>query len=157
MMKWLLLFMLLSTPAYALFTECHDGSGNLVKPDHPSAVCVTFSGHTTGMDTHDRVRGVLKSVNRKYIKWTTEPVEMTQLEKDAVNTAKLKAFKSRVRAQSESSIDEFSVEGNRLRAALLVMMQEINILRAREGLAPRTKAQLTTAIKNKISSKEADV
>lgn len=43
-----------------------------------------------------------------------------------------------------------------LRAALLVIMDEINTLRAEHSLAARTAAQFRNAIKGKISSGDAD-
>ena len=39
-------------------------------------------------------------------------------------------------------------------AIVLIMMDEINILRAEHGLSPRTKQQLINAIENKLSGLE---
>ena len=43
-----------------------------------------------------------------------------------------------------------------VRALALVVLDEMNILRTAAGLAPRTAAQLKTAVLNKISSGAAD-
>ena len=53
-------------------------------------------------------------------------------------------------------IDASNDRGAVLRAALLVVMDEINLLRAQHGLSARTAAQLVAAVKKKISDGDAD-
>ena len=61
------------------------------------------------------------------------------------------------RRKAREALDEQQAETEGLiRALALVVMDEINLLRAEHSLAARTPAQIRTAIKNKIDSGEAD-
>jgi len=68
--------------------------------------------------------------------------EMSQAEKDAIDLANLEASKDTT--ANTIDVDPY------LRAFALIMLDEINNLRAQHGLNPRTKAQLKTALRNKL-------
>lgn len=65
------------------------------------------------------------------------------------------ALTSRREAREALALADSRIE-TLLRALALVVMDEINILRAQHGLAPRTGSQIRLAISNKIDSGEAD-
>lgn len=73
------------------------------------------------------------------------PVEMTQPEKDAVDAAILTA----ARDGTAGALD--FAEGFE-RAFALVVLDEINTLRAEHALAARTITQLKTALRNKLGT-----
>lgn len=81
-----------------------------------------------------------------YRKWTGSAVEeMTQAEKDVVDAQIL----SDARDSTASNLDQVeSLE----RAFALVVLDEINVLRAQHSLADRTISQLKTALRNKLGS-----
>lgn len=60
------------------------------------------------------------------------------------------------RRRAKGVIDEQGANGKMLRAILLTILDEINILRAQHGLPPRTPQQARTAIANKIDAGTAD-
>ena len=60
------------------------------------------------------------------------------------------------RRQAKEYIDEQNHQAQVTRAFRLLVMDELNILRAEHGLAPRTAVQLRNAIKNKITAGDAD-
>ena len=62
-------------------------------------------------------------------------------------------YRQRARDIIQDSQDEQDMV---LRAALLVIMDEINILRAQHSLAARTAVQLRNAIQTKVDDKSAD-
>lgn len=152
MIKFFLLFMLIPTSAFAGFIVCHDGAGNLAD----SGTCVYYSDQTTGVVAHDRVQITLRTIPRKYLKWTTEPVEMTQIEKDAVDVVDASAILSSQRNGAKSRFNGMNPESLAFRATMEIIRDEINILRSLHGLPPRTLSQLKTAIKNKIDSGDID-
>ncbi len=73
------------------------------------------------------------------------PLEMSQAEKDVVDAAALNASRDSTAAE----LDE--LEGA-LRAFALTVLDEINTLRSEHALAPRTIAQLKTAMRNKLGT-----
>jgi len=68
-----------------------------------------------------------------------------QATRDAIDAAELEANRDAVAAQLDQTEDV-------LRAFMLLMLDEINILRNNDGLSVRTAAQLKTAIRNKLGS-----
>ena len=63
------------------------------------------------------------------------------------------AFTNAVRIQAKQWLqDQFSEQDLLHRAMLLVIMDEINILRANDGLGARTKVQLRNAIQSQIDA-----
>ena len=61
------------------------------------------------------------------------------------------------RARAKAALDRASSEQEGLlRAALLVVLDELNSLRAQHSLPARTPEQLRTAIKNKLTAGDAD-
>ena len=68
-----------------------------------------------------------------------------QATRDAIDAAELEANRDAVAAQLDKT------EGV-LRAFMLLMIDELNILRANDGLSARTVSQLKTAIRNKLGS-----
>ncbi len=96
-------------------------------------------------------------------------VEMTQAEKDVVDGVEQTANTASIRASADANVDVFDPDGVIVRALALVIMDEINILRADidsmsketnqlvdRNRPARTLNQLKTAIKNEINSGNAD-
>lgn len=113
---------------------------------------------------HNPNMSAVAGVSRQYWKapadWETTlgPLEMTQSEKDAVDAAIAAAELDALRADSDAAIDE-----NRdfhslvIRAVAKVVLDEVNLLREQNSLAPRTWEEMTAAVKNKLTSGEGDV
>ncbi len=154
-LQWLLFFMLLSTPALAGIVVCHSGEDitDISISSPPVAGCEYLTDQDLG---YDSAKDLIKTVRKKYLKWTTQLEEMTQAEKDAFDQARLTTKVLETRSDVKKTIDNGSDEGVRLRAALLVIMEEMNIRRQQPGLADRTVTQLKNAIKSKIDSGAAD-
>lgn len=100
---------------------------------------------------HDPDMSAVSGVPRRYWKapsdWSPDgagPVEMTQSEKDAVDAA----------AQTEADDNCMAQFDTRdaLAAFALLVLDEINTLRAEHGLSERTVAQLKAAIRNKLET-----
>jgi len=70
---------------------------------------------------------------------------MSQTERDAVDVAELNARRGDVS-------DELDQVEQITRAFALVVLDEINVLRAQHSLTARTISQLKTAVKNKLGS-----
>jgi len=87
----------------------------------------------------------------------TQIRQATTAEVAGFPAANLEDDKDRTRASAEASLTR-SDDGLGMitRALALVVLDEVNILRSQHALAPRTAAQLKGAIKNKITSKDAD-
>lgn len=103
------------------------------------------------------VNPVLPGGDIKYWKVVdSSVVEMTQEEKDAIDSAEAAALLSSQRVGAKSKLDGMVPEHLVLRAAMGIIKEEVNILRDLHSLAPRTLAQLKTAIKNKIDSGDVD-
>ena len=82
----------------------------------------------------------------KYWKISGDVVSlMTPLEQQAVDTQELSD-------QRDSITEQFDRVDDIIRAVALVVLDEINILRTRDGLTARTVAQMRTAIRNKLGS-----
>lgn len=73
---------------------------------------------------------------------------MDQAARDAVDAQEAASEVAEDRAENKLRIDDERV----LKALALVMLDEINLLRSKHSLAPRTKAQLITAIKAKVDT-----
>ena len=73
---------------------------------------------------------------------------MDQAARDAVDAAEAQASTDADRTANKARIDDERV----LKAFALVVLDEINILRAQHSLTARTPAQLVGAIKTKIGS-----
>ncbi len=153
-----LLFALLFFPgvSWAGFSACHNGNGVIVEPSSSTAICVHYSDQTTGIVTHDRVKLVWEGILRRYVKWTIEPVEMTQGEKDAVDAVLVIALNLQQRETGKMTVDSPIGQGKLERAVAEIIRREINILRAQHGLADRTLAQLKTQVKSEIDSGNVD-
>lgn len=98
--------------------------------------------------------GVIKTrsfpdVLKKYVKIVNEQfVEMSQVEKDAVDQAEADAA-----TQAEADSKDFLKAASKIdKASILVVMDEINILRDELSKTQRTVEQLKTAIANKYDS-----
>jgi len=70
---------------------------------------------------------------------------MDQAEMDAVDAALLVA-------QRDAAAAELDQVENILRAFMLIVIDELNILRSNDGLADRTTAQLKSAIRSRLGS-----
>lgn len=98
------------------------------------------------------------AIPARYRKWTGSAVEeMTQAEKDAVDAALEAARRAALRTEADANLgvnrDDRSLI---IRALAKTILDEINILRAEHALAPRTFAQMVTAVKNKIAAGEGE-
>ncbi len=129
MKKILYVLILLPSLSWAGFQSCHNGSGAIVSPSSSTAICVTYAIPPFSATDYDRVKGVLKTVPRQYTKWTTEPVEMTQGEKDAVDASKVTERIASLRASAQALYDGQQAQGLALRSLVDVLLDEINILR----------------------------
>lgn len=99
----------------------------------------------------------LDLINRKYWKHDAGSiVEMTAGEKTAQDTAEANQATADRRTSAEAGVDAKDDLGMIFRAFAEVMKDEINVLRAQHSLPDRTISQLKTAIKNKITSGNAD-
>lgn len=84
--------------------------------------------------------------DEKYWKISGDVVSlMTQQERDAVDAAETSSMRDRM-------ADTISAPDTYLRAFALVVLDEINLLRANAGLPTRTAAQLKTAVRNKMDT-----
>ena len=135
--------------AYAGMGACHDGNGNIKrfpKEDGGEYIALELDGnhaffnktncayYTPLMNTNppqgipqedfDRIYTVISTVPKDFIKWTTEPVEMTQGEKDVVIAAQQADTLTALKAQEKAAYDIIH-----LKALVLITMDEINILR----------------------------
>ena len=135
-------------------------SGQYLKSVDPSKASGCFQVPENQIGTQ---RDLNDTVPSKYLKVVSGLlVEKTSQEKsdqDAAEAASaLEAQRTNSRASAKSSVDELSAEGVRLRASLLVILDEINALRAASvpALPARTASQMKTAIKNKIDNGLAD-
>ena len=82
----------------------------------------------------------------KYWVITGDTVSLAdQATRDAIDAAELEASRDAAAAQLDQTEDV-------LRAFMLLVIDELNILRANDGLNARTAAQLKTAIRNKLGS-----
>lgn len=70
---------------------------------------------------------------------------MDKAARDAVDAAALEAAR-------DATAGELDATEALLRAFALVVLDEINVLRAQHGLAARTAAQLKTAVRNKLGA-----
>jgi len=126
----------------------------------------TYSGFLRSVNTPDYINGTnlinpdmsgVRGVPHRYRKCETgQVVEMTQAEQDAVDAASTAARQTVIRGQAVTGVDAFTGRDVKLRAALLVIMDEINILRAQHSLPDRTITQFKNAVKGKINAGDAD-
>ncbi len=176
-----LLFLLLFTPglSWAGFTVCHSSSV-IVDESSSTAQCVYFSDQSGGITQHDRVKLVMQSFPRKYIKWTTEPVEKTAQEKSQADADEVAVSSATTRAGAKAQYIGFLITPLEQRAFADVVKDEINTLRqwtvsfkaevaaatnlanlqSRVATLPtlndRTLSQLKTALDNKIDGGGVD-
>lgn len=78
--------------------------------------------------------------------------EMNQGEKNSVDADLVQAVVDRNRTEANKDFDRKKI----LQAIVLLVKDEINILRDLHGLAPRTNTQIVSAIRNKINNGEVD-
>lgn len=158
MRKLFLMILFFTVPAisYGGFVVCNNGDGILVQASSSTAICVTYSIPPSEATDYDRVKNVLRTVPRKYIKWTTEPVEMTQGEKDVVEAEILIDADLSLRSSAKSLYDGQDTQGQARRALIKVLIDEINVLRDLHSLPGRTLSQAKSAIQNAISDGSVD-
>ena len=190
MKRILFVLLLICTPALAedvatysgsVYTGCQNIGNTSIFLNDPNDYATVKTGYiylANGCKS-------LPQVPAKHLKIVSGAVvEMTQGEKDAVDAQEtadaLASLTTNSRLSAKNSVDELSPEGVRLRAALLVTLDEVNILRqwlasfktevaASSNLADlknrvatlpatadRTASQLKTAIKGKIDAGSAD-
>ena len=165
----------------ATYTGCRSIGNTNVFLDNPNDYATIKSGFVYLPNGC----GSLPQVAAKHLKQVGGAiVEMTQAEKDAVDSAEIAAAAAALLSSSRSgakdSVDQLSAEGVRLRAALLIILDEMNILRtrdrdrsadvaaatnladlktrwaARAALDDRTAAQIKTSLKARIDAGDAD-
>lgn len=192
MIKFLVPMLLISNVAFAGISVCRDEATNKVTNfslrGNPLEGCHYFDVPGVSEQDYENLRTLLKTVDRRYLKMIGTTIlsvmEMSPPEKVSVDEAWAAEIQAQVLADSRSgaknSVDQLSAEGVRLRASLLVVMEEMNALRtwladfkAQVALASslndlktrvatlpatpdRTASQLKTAIKNKIDAGSAD-
>lgn len=142
-MKKLLVFMLLLCPsAYAGLGVCHDGGTTVTQAEldgrssffKNTTNCVYYELGKNGIDGADyqRIKSVIASFGTKYSKWNgSEPVEMTQGEKDAVDLADTTAEDTKLRTVTKSLIDGQNPEGLSNRCAFKPFIDQKNVTNAR--------------------------
>lgn len=179
MKKWFVLFMLISTNAFAGMGACHDGSGNItdLQLDADSVYfkttpnCFYYELGKDGIDqvSWDRIRNVILNVPNKYIKLdlvTDEPVEMTAGEKTVVDSDSLAARDLSVRSGAKAILDGQNSDGLRIRCLVDAIRKRDNQIISRindliAGNTPSTLNQITlanvkTTIKNCVDNGDAD-
>jgi len=83
-------------------------------------------------------------------------VDMTQAEKDALDAAIAAAADAHTRSAAQQMLQGFEGQALFLRAFADIIKDEINLLRAEHGLAPRTLLQLRNAILARINDGTVD-
>lgn len=177
-----------STNAYAGIVVC-ESAGEVTKFDVSSPPQSGCEYYTSGQNITDAQDSALRTLQRtqplRYLKMLNGfPVEKSPAEKVAADDALAAQIQadtlSSSRSGAKESVDQLSPEGVRLRAALLLTLDEINNLRqwidafkAQVALASnltdlktkvaslpsmpdRTTNQVKTAIKGKIDAGSAD-
>ena len=105
MIKWLVLFMLLSFNSYAGISVCHTGEtvtkttlrGNQL----PGCEFYTESDP----NEYDRVKDLIKTVPRPYLKFTTQLEEKTQQEKDDYDSAQVATQLAAIKQSAKDYVD----------------------------------------------------
>ena len=156
MIRWLIFFMLFSTQAWAGIAVCRSGS-NITSTALSSPIipgCEFYDGEDR--TEYDRVKSIIRTTSRKYLKWTTQLEEMSQAEKDAVDQTQADLLEAAVRGNAKNSYEGFQEEGLKLRALVRIILDELNVLRGLHSLPARTMLQVRTAIDNQIDSGGVD-
>lgn len=181
-------YSVLTVPAYAGIVVC-ESAGEVTKFDVSSPPQAGCEYYASGQNITDAQDSALRTLQRtqplRYLKMLNGfPVEKSPAEKVAADDALAAQIQadtlSSSRFWAKDSVDQLSPEGVRLRAALLVTLDEINNLRqwieafkaqvasatnladlkTRVATLPatpdRTSTQLKTAIKNRIDNGSAD-
>ena len=152
----------LSSPLYAGQSVCPDGSGGVSgysSRGNANPGCLYFEIGFNGIDEaeYNHVKTLFKTVPQQHIKIVANsPEEMTSQEKTAVNDAMASAQTLSIRNGAKSQLDGFGDVSLYQRAFADILKDEINILRAQHGLAPRTLTQLKNAIKNRVDDGSVD-
>lgn len=153
----LLILLLLPLPVFAGYNVCYDQDGlNLSRQgSNPINGCIYYSDQDIA--EYNRVNNLISTVGLKYLKVVGGVVtEMSQAEKDAIDTAEANAAEASVRDGAKQGLAGFNSNPLLLRALADIIKDEINILRAEHSLPDRTLEQLKTAIENRIDSGNVD-
>lgn len=121
----------------------------------PSANTPDYSGNANALINPD-LSALVGVIVKHWKRSGSSVVEMSQAEKDAIAQAESDALEESIREGAKAKLDGFLVDSLVLRAFADITKDEINILRAQHGLAPRTLTQLKTAIKNRIDDGSVD-
>lgn len=134
MKKILYVLLLMPSLSFAGIGACHDGSGNILKI--AKGVSTTgFLGETNCEYYNDQSSGytaielVIDTVPRRYIKFSFQPVEMNQTEKDAVDVARAANKIAGTRTRAKSRFDGQTTSGQSLRCLADITKREVNIVR----------------------------
>jgi len=134
MKKILYVLLLMPSLSFAGIGACHDGSGNILKIAKGVSTA-GFLGETNCEYYNDQsasytaIETVINTVPRIYIKFTTEPVEMNQSEKDAVDSTRASNRIASTRTRAKSRFDGQTTSGQSLRCLADITKREVNILR----------------------------
>ncbi len=159
-MKYILalaLFLISTTASASTVVSCQTGTddGLQVADYRVRADTSLFNGDSKNLINPDL--SALSGVSISHWKCSGGGVvEMSVSEKATLAATVATAKISAIRSLADNHVDSLSVNGVHLRASMLVVMDEINILRAQHSLSDRTLSQLKTAVKAKISSGAAD-
>lgn len=86
----------------------------------------------------------------------TDAVEKSQADKDALLASDVMAETASVRDAAKKRLVQKSPEGSSLRAAILVFLDELNLLRAQLSMAPLSANAIKQKIKDKLDAGLAD-
>ena len=164
MIKFLIPMLLISNLAFAGISVCRNDQTNEVVSFslRGNAIngCHYFSIPGVNPQDYDDLSSLLKTTPRQHLKMTGTTIlsvqEITSQEKTAVDDAMAAAQTLSIRNDAKNQMEGF--EGSTLyqRAFADILKDEINILRAQHGLAPRTLTQLKNAIKNRVDDGSVD-
>lgn len=129
MIRWLILFMLITTPLFASDVVCYD---DLATPEH-------VTSYQRSVNTPDFIGlpclvnpdlTAVSALARKYWKHSSGSiVPMTQGERDAVDAAQAAAEDAAMRTSAKAQLDGQTSIGQNKRCQLQVLAREIDILR----------------------------
>lgn len=170
MIRYLILFLLIASPAYAGIGVCHDGAGNITALEDDAnsvafqgANCVYYSVPATHTANEYNALMTLVKTQGKYLKWDGGPVLMTQGEKNQKDADIAAQAQASDDARFNAMIDQLKSDIDTLDTpeALLneciginIIASEIRAIKANNPNPSATDAQLRKAVKNCLESKK---
>jgi hypothetical protein len=121
----------------------------------PSANTPDYSARTDVLVNPDL--SSVAGLAEKYWKVVGSAVDpMTAQEQSDVDAAEAAAADAAMRTGAKAAYDGQTVDGQKLRALVEVLLREVNILRQQHSLADRTLAQAKAAIQQAIDDGDVD-